>query len=62
MKSNWNRRVGALCLLLLSLVAANPAHTNALQFTGIHPVSIEPIYRRDYSPNSPLLNPPHVKI
>jgi hypothetical protein len=62
MKSNCNRRVGALGLLLPPWIAAEPAKPNALQFTGIHPVSIEPIYRRDYSPNSPLLNPPHGKI
>jgi hypothetical protein len=62
MKSNWNRRVGALGLLLLSLVAANPAKPKALWITGIHPLSSGMIYRRNDSPNSPLLNPPHVKI
>jgi hypothetical protein len=62
MKSNWNRRVGALGLLLPPWVAAELAKTNALWITGIHPLSSGMIYRRNYSPNSPLLNPPHGKI
>jgi hypothetical protein len=62
MKSNWNRRVGALGLLLPPWIAAEPAKPNALWITGIHPLSSGMIYRRNYSPNSPLLNPPNVKI